>query len=118
MNGGNFSITKCSLSKKIGDQVVDIKITNQNEGTAKSFEIAATDQNTQAALNVFLDGKVIDQITIEPSSSIVVQIDVTNAHDLYDLALSSNSGGGGMSIKQSSSTLDQGKKYAVEIVLR
>jgi len=35
MTGENFSVTKCSLNKRQGDQVVDIKISNQNEENAK-----------------------------------------------------------------------------------
>ncbi|MED1951277.1 hypothetical protein [Brevibacillus centrosporus] len=52
------------------------------------------------------------QITLEPNSSIVVQIDVTYTHDLYDLALSSNSGERRRNVHQTK------QLQAVEAVLR
>lgn len=118
MTGENYSITKCSLNKKSGDKVVDIKITNQNEENAKTLDIQATDQESQAALTIYVNGKQVENVTIEPKSFIIIQVDLTNAKNLYELALSSNSGGGGMSIRQSSSSNDQGRKHLVEVVLR
>lgn len=118
MTGENFSVTKCSLNKRQGDQVVDIKISNQNEENAKSFNIRATDQETKEQLTIHLGGVEIDHVNIEPKSYIIIQVDLSKAKNLYDLEISSNSSGGGMSIRQSSSNGESGKKHLVEVVLR
>ncbi|MGE5701735.1 MAG: hypothetical protein ACM32O_04325 [Clostridia bacterium] len=118
MVGENNSVTKCSLTKKAGEQFVDIKITNESQENPITLKMKATDQDSEALLNIYIDGNQSENVTIEPSSSKVIQVDLSNVKNLYELELSNDSSGGGMSIKQSSSSNKQGKKHLVEVVLR
>jgi hypothetical protein len=114
----NFSQTTCTLNKNEGDQVVDLNIVNQSAELSKTMSLKATDKTSGALLTIYVDGASIDTITVEPKSTKTIQIDVSKVDDLIDLELTRNSGGGGVSIRQSNSNNEHGRKNVMEIVLR
>lgn len=118
MTGENYSVTKCTLNKKAGDQLVDLIISNQNEENEYTLNLKAVDQQSEASLTIYVDGVQSDQVTVEPKSAKTIQIDLTHANHVYELELSRGSSGGGISIRQSNSSSDRGKKNLVEVVLR
>ncbi|WP_314592062.1 hypothetical protein [Paenibacillus terrigena] len=119
MTHENYSMTRFTISKKENQENMSIQINNSGN-EVRNITLKVEDPENQVKLPAYVDGKEIDtQVSIPAESKKTLVINVQKANKKVALEISHNAAGGGMSIRQRSSSNSGGKPQdTIELMIK
>ncbi|MBS2968820.1 hypothetical protein J9317_08625 [Metabacillus sp. KIGAM252] len=117
MQSYNYSSNRYTVGKQAGQNWVDLKIRN-NGDSSKTFTIKAFDGETNEALSLYSGDKETSQETVEPNNAVIMKINAEKAEKKIAIELSHHGRGGGVSIRQHSSSANGGEENVIELILK
>lgn len=119
MTSENYSTTRFTISKKENQDNMSIQINNAGNDV-RYLTLKVEDAENQVRLPAYVDGVEIDsEVSISVESKKTLVINVQKADKKVNLEISHNSAGGGMSIRQRSSSSSAGKPQdTIEVMIK
>ncbi|TGV24177.1 hypothetical protein EN829_044550 [Mesorhizobium sp. M00.F.Ca.ET.186.01.1.1] len=117
-HSSNYSTTRFVLSRRGTDSSLTIMINNRGAND-RSLNLRVEDADTKEPLIAYTNGIPIDQTVLIPAGSVeALQIDLNETTSRIALEVSNPSSGGGMSVRQSSSSRGGQDSQQIELTLK